>query len=57
MTDGWGAQGNNHMTVIHQTGRVSVPLLLAVVILVDILVTGSFKKGDDKRTVRVFVDA
>lgn len=45
------------MTVIHQTGRVSVPLLLAVVILVDILVTGSFKKGDDKRTVRVFVDA
>lgn len=45
------------MTVIHQTGRVSVPLLLAVVILVDILVTGSFKKGDDKSTVRVFVDA
>lgn len=39
MTDGWGAQGHNHMTVIHQTGRISVPLLLAVVVLIDILVT------------------
>jgi len=44
------------MAVIHQTGRVSVPLLLAVVIWVDILVTVSFKKGDDKSTVRVSVD-
>lgn len=42
--DGWGAQGHNLMTVIYQTGRVSVHLLLAVVILVDILVT----EGDDK---------
>lgn len=42
MTDGWGAQGHNHRTVIHQTGRVSVPLLLAVVILIDILVTVNF---------------
>lgn len=50
MTDGWGAQGHNHMTVIHQTGRVSVPLLLAVVILTDILVTEFYRKEMTKNS-------
>lgn len=54
MTDGWGAQGHNHRTVIHQTGRVSVPLLLAVVILIDILVTVNFIERRWQSTVRVF---